>query len=210
MGENRDIYKALVSLKEKEVKSLVSQKIEEGMLVDDIMDQLQEALIEIGNRFEKEEYFIPDLIYSGAIMKDAVALLGPLSNDRSRLSKGKVVVGTVFGDVHDIGKGLLVMILSNAGFEVTDLGVSVEPKKFVDAIKESGAKVVGLSCLLTISFGAITDTVNAIKEAGIRDNVAIMVGGAPVTDLVAEKTGCDYYGKDAFSGVKFASDVYTK
>jgi methylmalonyl-CoA mutase cobalamin-binding domain/chain len=210
MGENRDIYKALVSLKEKEVKSLVSQKIEEGMLVDDIMDQLQEALIEIGNRFEKEEYFIPDLIYSGAIMKDAVALLGPLSNDKSRLSKGKVVVGTVFGDVHDIGKGLLVMILSNAGFEVTDLGVSVEPKKFVDAIKESGAKVVGMSCLLTISFRAITDTVNAIKEAGIRDNVAIMVGGAPVTDLVAEKTGCDYYGKDAFSGVKFASDVYTK
>lgn len=210
MGENRDIYKALVSLKEKEVKSLVSQKIEEGMPVDDIMDQLQEALIEIGNRFEKEEYFIPDLIYSGAIMKDAVALLGPLSDDKSRSSKGKVVVGTVFGDVHDIGKGLLVMILSNAGFEVIDLGVSVEPKKFVDAIKESGAKVVGMSCLLTISFGAITDTVNAIKEAGIRDNVAIMVGGAPVTDLVAEKTGCDYYGKDAFSGVKFASDVYAK
>lgn len=210
MGENRDIYKALVSLKEKEVKSLVSQKIEEGMPVDDIMDQLQEALIEIGNRFEKEEYFIPDLIYSGAIMKDAVALLGPLSDDKSRSSKGKVVVGTVFGDVHDIGKGLLVMILSNAGFEVIDLGVSVEPKKFVDAIKESGAKVVGMSCLLTISFGAIIDTVNAIKEADIRENVAIMVGGAPVTDLVAEKTGCDYYGKDAFSGVKFASDVYAK
>lgn len=210
MGENRDIYKALVSLKEKEVKSLVSQKIEEGMPVDDIMDQLQEALIEIGNRFEKEEYFIPDLIYSGAIMKDAVALLGPLSDDKSRSSKGKVVVGTVFGDVHDIGKGLLVMILSNAGFEVIDLGVSVEPKKFVDAIKESGAKVLGMSCLLTISFGAITDTVNAIKEAGIRDSVALMVGGAPVTDLVAEKTGCDYYGKDAFSGVKFASDVYAK
>jgi len=210
LGENRDIYKALVGLKEKEVKSLVSQKIEEGMSVDDIMDQLQEALIEIGNRFEREEYFIPDLIYSGAIMKDAVALLGPLSDDKSRSSKGKVVVGTVFGDVHDIGKGLLVMILSNAGFEVIDLGVSVEPKKFVDAIKESGAKVVGMSCLLTISFGAITDTVNAIKEAGVRDNVAIMVGGAPVTDLVAEKTGCDYYGKDAFSGVKFASDVYAK
>jgi len=210
MGENRDIYKALVSLKEKEVKSLVSQKIEEGMPVDDIMDQLQEALIEIGNRFAREEYFIPDLIYSGAIMKDAVALLGPLSDDKFRSSKGKVVVGTVFGDVHDIGKGLLVMILSNAGFEVIDLGVSVEPKKFVDAIKESGAKVVGMSCLLTISFGAITNTVNAIKEAGIRDDVAIMVGGAPVTDLVAEKTGCDYYGKDAFSGVKFASDVYAK
>lgn len=210
MGENRDIYNALVSLKEKEVKSLVSQKVKEGMPVDDIMGQLQEALIEIGNRFEKEECFIPDLIYSGVIMKDAVALLGPLSSDKSRSSKGKVIVGSVFGDVHDIGKGLLAMILGNAGFEIIDLGVSVEPKKFVDAIKESGARVVGMSCLLTISFGAIADTVNAIKEAGIRDNVSIMVGGAPVTDLVAEKTGCDYYGKDAFSGVKFALSVYAK
>lgn len=211
MGENRDIYEAFVSLKEKEVKSLVSKKLKEGMSVDNIMGQLQEALIEIGNRFEKEEYFIPDLIYSGAIMKDAVALLGPLSDDKSRSSKGKVVVGTVFGDVHDIGKDLVVMLLRNSGFEVIDLGVSVEPKKFVEAIKESGARIVGMSCLLTISFGAISNTVNAIKEAGIReDNVFIMVGGAPVTDLVAEKTGCDFYGKDAVSAIKIASDIYAK
>jgi len=210
MGENRDIYEAFVSLKEKEVKSLVSKKLKAGTSVDNIMGQLQEALIEIGNRFEKEEYFIPDLIYSGAIMKDAVALLGPLSDDKSRSSKGKVVVGTVFGDVHDIGKDLVVMLLRNSGFEVIDLGVSVEPKKFVEAIKESGARIVGMSCLLTISFGAISNTVNAIKEAGIRDNVFIMVGGAPVTDLVAEKTGCDFYGKDAVSAIKIASDIYAK
>jgi len=210
MGENRAIYEAFLSLNEKEVKSLVSKAKEEGVPVDDIMSQLQEALIEIGNRFEKEEYFVPDLFYSGVIMKDAVALLGLLSDDKSRTNKGKVVLGTVYGDVHNIGKDLVAMLLTNAGFEVIDLGFNVEPAKFVDAIKESSAKVVGMSCLLTISFGAISNTVNAIKEAGIRDNVFIMVGGAPVTDLVAEKTGCDFYGKDAVSAIKIASDIYAK
>lgn len=208
MAENRAIYKALVNLKEKEVKSLVSKAKEESIPVDEIMDQLQQALIEIGNRFEKEEYFVPDLIYSGVIMKDAVAMLGQLTDYQSRKNKGKVILGTVYGDVHNIGKDLVAMLLSNAGFEVIDLGVNVEPSKFVDTIKESGAKLVGMSCLLTISFGAIADTINAIKEAGIRDNVSIMVGGGPVTELVAEKTGCDFYGKDALSGVKFASQVY--
>lgn len=210
MGENRAIYEALVSFNEKEVKSLVSKAKEEGKPADGIISQLQEALIEIGNRFEKEECFVPDLIYSGVIMKEAVALLGPLSDDKSRINKGKVVLGTVYGDVHDIGKDLVAMLLTNSGFEVIDLGANVEPARFVSAIKESGAKVVGMSCLLTISFGAIADTVKAIKEAGIRDDVSIIIGGAPVTDLVAEKTGCDYYGKDAFSGIKFASGIYSK
>lgn len=208
MGENRAIYEALVSLNEKEVKSLVSKAKEDGIPVDGIMSQLQEALVEIGNRFEKEECFVPDLIYSGVIMKEAIALLGPLNDDKSRVTKGKVVLGTVYGDVHDIGKDLVAMLLTNAGFEVIDLGANVEPAKFVSAIKESGAKVVGMSCLLTISFGAIADTVKAIKEAGIRDDVSIIIGGAPVTELVAEKTGCDRYGRSALSGVKFASEVY--
>ncbi|MHB1254100.1 MAG: cobalamin B12-binding domain-containing protein [Candidatus Humimicrobiaceae bacterium] len=210
MGENRAIYEALISLNEKEVKSLVSKAKEEDVPVDDIMSQLQEALIEIGNRFEKEEYFVPDLIYSGVVMKEAVALLGPLSDDKSRTNKGKVVLGTVYGDVHNIGKDLVAMLLTNAGFEVIDLGFNVEPAKFVDAIKESSAKVVGMSCLLTISFEAIANTVNMIKEAGFRDQVSIMVGGGPVTELVAEKTGCDFYGKNAFAGVKFAEQVYSK
>ena len=209
MAENRDIYEALVNLKEKEVKSLVSKAKEENKPISEIMDQLQEALIEIGNRFEKEEYFVPDLIYSGAIMKDAVDLLGPLTDADVKAKKGKIVLGTVYGDVHDIGKDLVAMLLSNSGFEVIDLGVNVEPSKFVDAIKESGAKLVGMSCLLTISFGAISDTVKAIKDAGIRDDVKIIVGGAPVTELVADKTGCDFYGKDALSGVKYANEVYS-
>lgn len=210
MEENRAIYEALVKFNEKEVKRLVNKVKEEGGPLEDVMNQLQDALIEIGNRFEREECFVPDLIYSGVIMKEAVAVLDPMSSYKSGASKGKVVLGTVYGDVHDIGKDLVAMLLANGGFEVIDLGTNVEPAKFVRAIKESGAEVVGLSCLLTISFKAIADTVKAIKEAGIRNNVSIMAGGAPVTELVAEKTGCDYYGKDAVSGVKFALSVYEK
>jgi methylmalonyl-CoA mutase cobalamin-binding domain/chain len=172
------------------------------------MSQLQDALIEIGNLFEKEKYFLPDLIYSGAIMKDAVEILGPLTEEQTRAKKGKVVLGTVYGDVHDIGKDLVAMVLENAGFEVIDLGVNVEPAKFVNAIKESGAKIVGMSCLMTNSFAAIAGTVKAIQEAGIRDSVKIIIGGAPVTELVAEKTGSDCYGKDALSGLRYASEIY--
>jgi methylmalonyl-CoA mutase cobalamin-binding domain/chain len=210
MAANKDIYEAFVKLDEKKVKELVSQSVKENKSFDEIMGQLQEALVEIGNLYEREEYFVPDLIYSGVIMKEAVELLSPLKKNEDKGNKGKVIMGTVYGDVHDIGKDLVVMLLRNSGFEVIDLGANVEPQKFVDAIKESKARVLGMSCLLTISFGAIADTVNKIKEAGLKDQISIMVGGAPVSELVAQKTGCDYYGKDAFAGVKFASDVYVK
>lgn len=208
MQEDRAIYEALVSLNENKVKDLVGKAKSEGVPVDDIMSQLQEALVEIGNRFEKEEYFVSDLLYSGAIMKEAMDIIGPLGQSKAMATKGKVILGTVYGDVHDIGKDLVNMVLKNAGFEVIDLGVNVEPVKFVDAIKESGAKVLGMSCLLTISFDAIARTVDTIKSAGLRDDVSIIVGGAPVTELVAQKTGCDEYGKDALAGVKFASKIY--
>lgn len=208
MCENKEIYNALVNLEEEKVKELVKENLNKGVSTNEIMTQLRDALIEIGNRYEREEYFVSDLIYSGVIMKEALSLLNFDSAETS--SKGKVVIGTVYGDVHDIGKDLVVMLLRNTGFEVIDLGTSVEANKFVEAIKESGAKLVGMSCLITISFGAIADTVQAIEKAGIRNDVSIMVGGAPVTELVAKETGCDFYGKDAFAGVKFAEQVYSK
>lgn len=208
MCENKEIYNALVNLEEEKVKELVKENLNKGVSTNEIMTQLRDALIEIGNRYEREEYFVSDLIYSGVIMKEALSLLNFDSAETS--TKGKVVIGTVYGDVHDIGKDLVVMLLRNTGFEVIDLGTSVEANKFVKAIKESGAKLVGMSCLITISFGAIADTVQAIEKAGIRNDVSIMVGGAPVTELVAKETGCDFYGKDAFAGVKFAEQVYSK
>ena len=208
MCENKEIYNALVNLEEEKVKELVKENLNKGVSTNEIMTQLRDALIEIGNRYEREEYFVSDLIYSGVIMKEALSLLNFDSAETS--TKGKVVIGTVYGDVHDIGKDLVVMLLRNTGFEVIDLGTSVEANKFVEAIKESGAKLVGMSCLITISFGAIADTVQAIEKAGIRNDVSIMVGGAPVTELVAKETGCDFYGKDAFAGVKFAEQVYSE
>ncbi len=206
---SNDIYEALVGLDEKKVKQLVQEGVDSGRPAEEMMDQLQDALVEIGNRFEKEEYYVPDLIYSGSIMKDAVEVLAPKLKEKKVSAKGKIVVGTVLGDIHDIGKDLVVMLLQYSGFDVIDLGVDVDPEKFVNAVKESGAKVLGLSCLLTISFDAISKTVKAFEEAGIRDDVSIMVGGAPVTELVKDKTGCDYYGKDAVNGLKFVSKIYS-
>jgi methylmalonyl-CoA mutase cobalamin-binding domain/chain len=121
----------------------------------------------------------------------------------------EVILGTVYGDVHDIGKDLVAAMLDGTGFGVIDLGVNVEPSEFVRAIKENKTKLVGISALLTLSFKAISDTVDAITEAGLREKVSIMIGGAPITELVCSRTGCDFYGKNAFEGVKIAKKVYS-
>jgi methylmalonyl-CoA mutase cobalamin-binding domain/chain len=210
MSGDKKIYEAMVNLEEKKVEKLVTEGLDSGVATKDIMDQLQEALIEIGKRYEREEYYVPDLIYSGAIMKNAVKIIAPrMEKSDVTASKGKVVMGTVAGDVHNIGKDLVVMVLKNSGFEVLDLGVDVSAEKFIEAIKESGAKVLGMSCLLTTSFKSIARTVKTIEDSGIRDKVTIVLGGSPVTEKVKENTGADYYGKDAINGLKIISDVYS-
>ena len=135
--------------------------------------------------------------------------LSPLlrGEQETESSVGKVVLGTVKGDIHDLGKDVVALMLRGAGFEVIDLGVDVAPEKFVEAIEESGATVVGMSVFLTMAYKAATATVDAIKAAGLRDKVSIIIGGGPVTDLVCEKTGSDFYGKDAVAGVNYALKV---
>lgn len=210
MEQSRTLFEFLVDLKEEKVKEILNEKIRSSISAESILDELQSGLVEIGNRFEKEEYFVPDLIYAGEIMKDCMRLLEPILKKTSFTTKGKVIIGTVFGDVHDLGKDVVVTMLRGSGFEVIDLGVNVPPKRFVESIKENNVKVVGMSALLTISFDYISNTVKAIENAGLRDKIFIMVGGGAVTELVCEKTGCDFYGKDALAGVKIASKVYNK
>lgn len=206
---NKDVIRdALINLEEENVNKLVKESIKSSVPAGDILKELQGGLIEIGKRFEKGEFYTPELIYAGMIMKINMALLEPLMKGVAKERKGKVVLGTVYGDVHDIGKDIVKSLLEGSGFEVIDLGTNVEPSKFVDSIKESEAKVVGLSALLTISFNAIADTVKAIEDSGIRGKVLIMVGGAPVTELVAKSTRCDFYGKDAYEGLKYVSNIY--
>jgi len=208
MAKLNDLYESVVFFREEEVKNLVQKYIDSGVSPEEILVSLHEGLVEIGNRFEREEYFIPELMYGGEIVRSSIELLKPFLKKEDIPAKGKVVLGTVFGDIHNIGKDLVKLLLEGDGFGVIDLGEDVSPDKFVKAIKKNNVKLVGLSALLTMSFNSIIGTVKAIVDAGLKEKVKIMVGGAPVTELVREKSGSDFYGKDAFEAVKYARKVY--
>jgi 5-methyltetrahydrofolate--homocysteine methyltransferase len=159
----------------------------------------------VGTRFSKSEYFIPDLVYSGEILKQINDMVKPkLSKEGEVKRGGKVIIGTVAGDIHDIGKDIVVFMLDVSGFEVFDLGVDVPVQKFVDKIKETGAPIVGLSGFLTLAYDAMKQTVEAVKAAGLRDKTKIMIGGGQITDDIVKYTGADAYGKDAVAGVTLA------
>ena len=200
-----ELVKLLSDLKEPEALEYVEKALAEGVDPMDLMGEAKEGMSIVGQRFASEKYFIPDLVFSGEILKGVVNILEPhlkKGDEAERL--GKVIIGTVAGDIHDIGKDLVVFMLDVSGFEVIDLGIDVPVQKFVDTIKESGSKVVGLSGFLTLAFQSMKDTVDAIKEAGLRDSVKIMIGGGQIDDQVKGFTGADAYGKDAMAAVTLA------
>ncbi len=208
MKPKDNLVLALSSLDENKVDEIIDKNIKENIPPFEILKSLQSGLYEIGKKFEQGELFTPELIYGGMIMKKQMAKLEPLLKKSNFKTKGKVVLGTVYGDIHDIGKDIVKTLLEGASFEVIDLGTNVKPETFVESAKVKNVEIIGLSALLTISFDSIAKTVQAFKDAGIRDNVKIMVGGAPVTDLVAKSTGCDFYGKDAYEGLKYVENFY--
>jgi methanogenic corrinoid protein MtbC1 len=202
-----ELVQLLSDLKEPEALAFVEKALEEGADPLDLLDQTKEAMNIVGERFANAEYFIPDLVYSGEILKGIVQILEPKlkeakGGEAQRL--GKIVIGTVVGDIHDIGKDLVVFMLDVNGFEVIDLGIDVPVQKFVDTIKDTGTEVVGLSGFLTLSFQSMKDTVDAIKDAGLRDNLKIMIGGGQIDEQVRDFTGADAYGKDAVEAVRLA------
>ena len=159
----------------------------------------------VGQRFADSEYFIPDLVYSGEILKEITDMVKPkLAKAAETKRLGKVVIGTVAGDIHDIGKDIVVFMLDVNGFEVYDLGVDVPAQKFVDKIKESGAPIVGLSGFLALAYDSMKQTIEAIKDAGLRDKVKVMIGGGQITEEIKKYAGADAYGKDAMVGVSLA------
>jgi methanogenic corrinoid protein MtbC1 len=200
-----ELVRLLSDLKEPEALQFVKKALAEGVNPAAILKDASEGMTIVGQKFASEQYFIPDLIFSGEILKGIVKILEPhLKTVKEARRLGKVVVGTVAGDIHDIGKDLVVFMLDVNGFEVLDLGVDVPAGKFVDTIKERGSKVVGLSGFLTLAFDSMKKTIDAIKEAGIRDNVKIMIGGGQIDEQVKEYTGADAYGKDAMAAVQLA------
>jgi methanogenic corrinoid protein MtbC1 len=201
----KDLVSALADLKEKEALQIVQERLKAGDDPLGILNDARRAVEIVGKRFSDCEYFIPDLVYSGEILKSITEIVKPKITKAAEVKRlGKVVVGTVAGDIHDIGKDIVVFMLDVNGYEVTDLGIDVPAQKFVDAIKNTGCKVVGLSGFLTLAFQSMKDTVEAIKKAGLRDKVKIMIGGGQIDEQVKSFTGADAYGKDAMEGVKLA------
>jgi methanogenic corrinoid protein MtbC1 len=196
----------LSDLKEQEALDRVKEQLKEGVDPMDILADAKAGMGIVGERFSNEEYFIPDLIYSGEILKSVAELVEPhIKQSGTEAEKiGKVIIGTVAGDIHDIGKDLVVFMLDISGFEVYDLGIDVPVQTFVDKIKETGAKVVGLSGFLTLAFDAMKETIDAIKKAGLRDNIKIMIGGGQIDNEIKNYTGADAYGKDAMAAVNLA------
>ena len=200
-----ELVKLLSDLKEPEALAFVDKALGEGVDPNDLLGDAKEAMNIVGQRFASEEYFIPDLVFSGEILKGIIKKLEPhLKKGEEEERLGKVIIGTVAGDIHDIGKDLVVFMLDVNGFEVLDLGIDVPVQKFVDTIKETGSTVVGLSGFLTLAFDSMKETVDAIEAAGLRNNVKIMIGGGQMDEQVRDFTGADAYGKDAMAAVKLA------
>jgi 5-methyltetrahydrofolate--homocysteine methyltransferase len=201
----KDLVKTLADLKEKEALEIVQNRLNAGDDPVRILDDARHALEIVGKRFSDCEYFIPDLVYSGEILKQITDMVKPKLTKAAEVKRlGKVIVGTVAGDIHDIGKDIVVFMLDVNGFEVFDLGIDVPAQKFVDAIKNTGSKVVGMSGFLTLAFQSMKDTVEAIKKAGLRNETKIMIGGGQIDDQVRSFTGADACGKDAMEAVKLA------
>jgi 5-methyltetrahydrofolate--homocysteine methyltransferase len=200
-----DLVKALADLKEKEALKIVEDRLGAGEEPLKILDDARRGMEVVGKRFADSQYFIPDLVYSGEILKAITELVKPKMAKAAETKKlGKVVFGTVAGDIHDIGKDIAVFMLDVNGFEVYDLGVDVPAQKFVDKIKESGAPIVGLSGFLALAFDSMKETIDAIKKAGLREKVKVMIGGGQMSDEIKKYTGADAYGKDAMAGVTLA------
>jgi len=201
----KDLVNALADLKEQEVIKIVENRLNAKEAPLKILEDARKGMEIVGNRFASSEYFIPDLVYSGEILKSVTELVKPKLSEAGEMKRvGKVVFGTVAGDIHDIGKDIVVFMLDVNGFEVHDLGVDVPAQKFVEKIKETGAPVAGLSGFLTLAFDSMKQTVDAIKAAGLRDKVKVMIGGGQITEEVRNYTGADAYGKDAMAGVTLA------
>jgi 5-methyltetrahydrofolate--homocysteine methyltransferase len=201
----KDFVNLLADLQEEEVIKLTKQRLEAGEEALAILDDSRKAMAIVGDRFAGGKYFIPELVYSGELLTQIAELTKPYltkAADSKRL--GKVVIGTVAGDIHDIGLNIVGFMLDVHGFEVYNLGVDVPPQKFVEKIKETKAPVLGLSGFLTLAFDSMKETVEALEAAGVRDKIKIMIGGGQMDDEVKKFAKADAYGKDAMAAVSLA------
>ncbi|HHW08057.1 MAG TPA: 5-methyltetrahydrofolate--homocysteine methyltransferase [Clostridia bacterium] len=206
MALTDQLASAIAELEDEKVLSLVKERLDAGVSPLEIVGKLQEGMTEVGNRFEQGDYFLSELIMAGEIMKDAMDILEPHLHGQEQEFKGNVVIGTVKGDVHDLGKNIVVMLLKGAGYNVIDLGVDVSAEKFINAIKESKAPMVGMSVLLTGCQEGMKDIIAAIRAEGL--DTKIVIGGNYVDEKVKQYVGADYVGTSASDAVKIADQIF--
>lgn len=196
------LINAMTELKETVALQMSEQLLEEGVDAMTILDACTTAMETVGERFEKGDYFLPHLLMAGAILNQISEMIKPHIKEESAAIKGKVLIGTVKGDIHDIGKNMVTFLLEANGFKVKDIGIDQHPDKFVEVIQEFQPQVVGLSGLLTLAFESMKETIQAIENAGLREKVLIMIGGAQVTEQVKTYTGADAFCQDAIAGIR--------
>jgi corrinoid protein of di/trimethylamine methyltransferase len=210
MPDLKQLYESVVSGDAKTTQALTKQALADGVdplkLVNDYMVP---AMDEVGRRFEANEYFVPELLISARAMKSALELIRPLLTARGDQPLGRVAIGTVKGDLHDIGKNLVGSLLEGGGFEVIDLGVNVTPEKFIATINEKKANIIAMSALLTTTMPSMKTTIEALKQAGVREKVKVLIGGAPITQKYADEIGADGYSENAVGAVALAKKAVT-
>jgi 5-methyltetrahydrofolate--homocysteine methyltransferase len=204
----REIYELVVVGDAPAVERLVQQAVEQGVGPRQIIaDSLVPAMTEVGARFERAEFFVPEMLAASRAMEAGLGVLRPLLVGEDVRSAGRVVIGTVQGDVHDLGKNLVSTMLAGAGFEVEDLGADVAPERFVEAVRRDGTDILAMSALMTTTMPAMARTVEALVAAGVRGGVKVLVGGAPLSDAYGEEIGADGYAADASSAVREARQL---
>jgi 5-methyltetrahydrofolate--homocysteine methyltransferase len=206
-----ELSQALINGNAPKTKQLTQQALDAGLPPAKVLNEgLIVGMNEVGRRFKNNEFYVPEVLIAARAMHAAMDVLKPLLAASDVEPSGTVVIGTVKGDLHDIGKNLVAMMLEGAGFEVIDMGVDVSPEKFLAAVKERKPDIIGLSALLTTTMPSMKTTIEALKEAGMRDQVKVMIGGAPVTQRYADEIGADGYAPDAASAVDTARKLIGK
>jgi 5-methyltetrahydrofolate--homocysteine methyltransferase len=205
MRDLQPLRDAVIAGDARTTRSITEEAIKEGIdplqLVNEFMVP---AMDEVGRRFECNEYFVPELLLSARAMKSALEIIRPLLTARGTQPVGRVAIGTVKGDLHDIGKNLVAAMLEGGGFEVIDLGVNVSPEKFIETVREKNANIIAMSALLTTTMPAMKTTIDALKQAGVREKVKVLIGGAPITQKYADEIGADGFSDNAVGAVALA------
>lgn len=205
---SQELIQAITEMREEDALKITRQMLDSGKDPIEVLEACRNAMEVIGKRFEAGDCFIPELILAGEMLRQISDVIKPrLQKEASQKKIGKVVIGTVEGDIHDIAKDIVAFMLDVNGFDVTDLGVDVPPAKFVEATKQTGAKVVALSGFLTLAYDPMKATVDALKTAGLKD-VKVMIGGGQIDEQIRQFTGADGWGRDAMSAVKMANEWY--